>query len=82
MSERRYVMPNSREGWNVTLSRAGHPISSRHTTRQQAIDRARERLQLADGGQLFVMSRNGLVDERETVVSGGVPRVRDLAVNQ
>jgi hypothetical protein len=66
-------MPNATEGWNVTLTRAGYPIASRHTTRQQAIDRARERLQLAGGGRLYVISRNGLVDAHETISPGNVP---------
>ena len=79
MHEQRHVVPRPDGGWEV-IARTGGTAArdvtprgravSRHATREQACDRAREMLRLAGGGELVIYEANGQVCARHTIGSG------------
>lgn len=72
MAERRRVQPNSDGGWDV--SKPGASRASAHTTTQaEAINRAREILSNAGGGELEICGRDGQVRDRDTIHPGNDP---------
>lgn len=64
--EERHVVPDPSGGWDVTLPGAAR--ASAHFDQQgEAVNRAREILQGAGGGELVVHGRDGQIREKDTV---------------
>lgn len=74
MAEQRHVVPNpDRGGWDVKAD--GAERSSGHfPTQQEAIDRGREILQRAGGGELTIHNREGEIRAKDTIHPGNDPR--------
>lgn len=71
-AERRVVQPNTDGGWDV--KKPGSSRASAHTSTQaDAIDRAREILQNAGGGELEIRGRNGQIRDSDMVAPGNDP---------
>jgi hypothetical protein len=79
MLEQRHVVPRPDGRWDViarpggTAARDVTPrgrAASRHATREQACDRAREMLRLAGGGELVIYEADGQVCLRHAIGSG------------
>ncbi len=68
----RDVVPNSDGGWDVT--KAEHSRASAHTnTQKEAIDRAREIVTNAGGGEVRIHGRDGRIRDSDTVGGGNDP---------
>ncbi len=72
----RYVVPNPEGGWDVV--KEDHKRPSVHTeTKKEAIDRGREIVRNAGGGELRIQSREGDLIDSDTVAPGRESPARD-----
>ena len=72
MTEQRHVVPNANGGWDVKKDDAAR--ASAHTeTQAEAIERAREILINAGGGELVTHARDGAVRSKDTIGGGNDP---------
>lgn len=68
----RHVVPNPDGGWDVRAPGASR--SSAHTgTQADAIDRAREIVGNAGGGEVVIHNRQGQIRDSDTVAPGNDP---------
>lgn len=76
-SNDRYVVPNPNGGWDVKAPGASR--SSAHTgTQAQAINRGRQIVGNAGGGELNIQCRDGQIRAKDTIAPGNDPRnIRD-----
>ena len=71
-NERRHVVPGSGGGWDVT--KPGSSRASAHTdTQAQAVDRARDIVTNAGGGEVIIHGRDGQIRDSDTVGRGNDP---------
>lgn len=71
-SNDRHVVPNPEGGWDVRAGDAQR--SSAHLdTQQQAIDRAREIVHNAGGGEVLIHGRDGQIRDKDTIGPGNDP---------
>ncbi len=71
-NEGRDVVPNENGGWDVR--KPGASRSSAHEdTQRQAIDRAREIVRNAGGGEVRIHGRNGQIRDSDTIPPGNDP---------
>jgi len=68
----RHVVPNPNGGWQVK-SPAGERSSANTDTQQQAIDRAREIVHNAGGGEVRIHGRDGKIRDSDTIAPGNDP---------
>lgn len=68
----RHVVPSPEGGWNV-VAPGSERASSHHDTQQGAIDRAREIVRNAGGGEIVIHDRNGVIRDSDTVPPGNDP---------
>ena len=71
-TNRRHVVPNPEGGWDVRAPGAGR--SSAHTnTQADAINRARDIVGNAGGGEVVIHNRQGVVRDSDTIAPGNDP---------
>ncbi|MEO3939411.1 DUF2188 domain-containing protein (plasmid) [Dermatophilaceae bacterium Soc4.6] len=69
---RRHVVPNDQGGWDVEAPGASR--ASAHTdTQADAIDRAREIVHNAGGGEVVIHGRDGRIRDSDTIAPGHDP---------
>jgi uncharacterized protein YdaT len=69
---RRHVVPNSDGGWDV--KKPGASRASAHTgTQKEAINRAKEIVDNAGGGEVRIHGRDGKIRNSDTVAPGNDP---------
>lgn len=68
----RHVTPDPDGGWNVVKPDAGH-ASAHRDTQADAIDRAREIVGNAGGGEVVIHDRQGRIRDSDTVAPGNDP---------
>ncbi len=69
---RRHVVPNPDGGWDVRAPGAGR--ASAHTgTQADAINRAREIVGNAGGGEVVIHNRQGTIRDSDTIAPGSDP---------
>lgn len=68
----RHVVPNPNGGWDVVKPR-GQRVSSHHDTQGEAIDRGREIVRNAGGGEVRIHGRDGKIRDSDTVPPGNDP---------
>jgi hypothetical protein len=68
----RHVVSSPRGGWNV-VAPGSELASSHHDTQQAAINRAREIVRNAGGGEIVVHDGKGLIRDSDTVPPGNDP---------
>lgn len=69
----RHVVPNPNGGWDVV--KPGSERASAHKeTQADAIDRAREIVGNAGGGEVNIHGRNGAIRAKDTIDPGNDPR--------
>jgi Uncharacterized protein conserved in bacteria (DUF2188) len=68
----RHVVPNENGGWDVVAPGASR-ASSHHDTQGQAIDRGREIVHNAGGGELSIHGRSGQIRDSDTIAPGRDP---------
>lgn len=68
----RHVVPSHDGGWGV-VAPGSERASSHHDTQQAAIDRAREIVHNAGGGELAIHDRHGVIRDSDTVPPGNDP---------
>jgi Uncharacterized protein conserved in bacteria (DUF2188) len=72
----RYVVPSPRGGWDVV--KEGHERASAHTpTKREAINRGREIVRNAGGGELRIQNQDGRFIDSDTVSPGRESPARD-----
>jgi hypothetical protein len=72
----RYVMPSKDGGWKVV--KENHRRASGHfDTKQEALDRGREIVRNAGGGELRIANRQGRFIDSDTIAPGHESRKRD-----
>lgn len=71
-SNNRHVIPNPNGGWDVRAPGADR-ASTHHDTQGQAIDRAREIVHNAGGGEVVIHRPNGRIRDSDTVAPGNDP---------
>lgn len=72
MGENRHVVPNRDGGWDVKAPNAERP--SAHTdTQADAIDRARDIVRNAGGGEVVIHGENGKIRDKDTVAPAKDP---------
>lgn len=69
----RHVVPNSGGGWDVKAPGATR-ASSHHDTQADAINRGREIIGNAGGGELNIHGRDGSIRAKDTIPKGNDPR--------
>jgi hypothetical protein len=69
----RHVVPNADGGWDVVKPNASR-ASSHHDTQAAAIDRARDIIGNAGGGELDIHGRDGKIRAKDTIPKGNDPR--------
>lgn len=69
---RRHVVPNPEGGWDVTKPDASR-ASSHSDTQAEAVDRAREIVRNAGGGEVVTHGRDGRIRDSDTVPPGNDP---------
>lgn len=62
----RHVVPNPEGGWDVVRPHAER-ASSHHETQSDAIDRARDIVQNAGGGEVVTHGRDGRIRDSDTI---------------
>jgi uncharacterized protein YdaT len=68
----RHVTKNPDGGWDI--GKEGSPRKSGHAdTQQAAIDRAREIVHNAGGGEVVIHGRDGKIRDKDTVAPGNDP---------
>lgn len=71
-TNRRHVVPNEKGGWDVKAP--GADRASAHTdTQKQALDRARDIVRNAGGGEVRIHGRDGKIRDSDTVRPGNDP---------
>jgi hypothetical protein len=68
----RHVVPNPEGGWDVVKPNAGRS-SSHHNTQAEAIDRGREIVHNAGGGELLIHGEHGQIRQKDTIAPGPDP---------
>ena len=68
----RHVVPNPDGGWDVRAPGAAR-ASSHHDTQADAIDRGREIVHNAGGGELIIHGRDGKIRDSDTIAPGNDP---------
>jgi uncharacterized protein YdaT len=68
----RHVVPNADGGWDVKAP-GSQRASSHEQTQADAIDRAREIVHNAGGGEVVIHGRNGQIRDSDTVAPGNDP---------
>ncbi len=68
----RHVTPNPGGGWDVVAPGASR-ASAHRDTQAAAIDRGREIVQKAGGGELRIHGRDGRIRDSDTVAPGNDP---------
>jgi hypothetical protein len=68
----RDVVPNPDGGWDVVKADAER-ASSHHDTQLEAIDRGREIVHNAGGGELRIHGRDGRIRDSDTIAPGNDP---------
>lgn len=68
----RHVVPNRAGGWDVIKPNAQR-ASSHHDTQADAIDRAREIVHNAGGGEVVTHGRDGRIRDSDTIAPGNDP---------
>lgn len=68
----RHVVPNPDGGWDVKKPGASR-ASTHHETQSDAIDRARDIVGNAGGGEVVIHRPNGLIRDSDTVAPGNDP---------
>jgi hypothetical protein len=72
-SNDRHIVQNANGGWDVKAPGASR--SSAHTdTQAQAIDRGRQIVGNAGGGELNIHGRDGQIRAKDTIAPGNDPR--------
>ena len=71
-SNNRDVVPDGEGGWKVEAAGAQR-ASSRHETQADAIDRAREIVHNAGGGEVRIHGRDGRIRDSDTIAPGDDP---------
>lgn len=69
----RHVVPNPDGGWDVVKSNAQR-VSSHHDKQADAIDRGRQIVGNAGGGELNIHGRDGAIRAKDTIGPGNDPR--------
>ena len=69
----RHVVPNPDGGWDVVKPNAQR-VSSHHDTQADAIDRGRQIVGNAGGGELNIHGRDGAIRAKDTIDPGRDPR--------
>ena len=68
----RHVVPNENGGWDV--EKPGGDRASAHTdTQAEAIDRARQIVHNAGGGEVVIHGRDGQIRDSDTIAPGNDP---------
>lgn len=68
----RHVVPNSDGGWDVV--KENHQRASSHEpTQADAIDRARQIVGNAGGGEIVIHGRDGAIRDKDTIPPGRDP---------
>lgn len=68
----RHVVPNADGGWDVVAPGADRS-SAHHDTQAEAVDRAREIVGNAGGGEVVIHRPNGQIRDSDTVKPGNDP---------
>lgn len=68
----RHVVPNPEGGWDVEKPGASR-ASTHHDTQAEAIDRAREIVGNAGGGEVVIHRPDGRIRDSDTVFPGNDP---------
>ncbi|MEV7398623.1 DUF2188 domain-containing protein [Aeromicrobium sp. NPDC092404] len=68
----RHVVPNPDGGWDVKAPGADR-ASTHHDTQSDAIDRAREIVHNAGGGEVVTHGRDGRIRDSDTIAPGNDP---------
>jgi Uncharacterized protein conserved in bacteria (DUF2188) len=68
----RWVVPSDRGGWDVKAPNADR-ASSHHETQADAIDRARDIVHNAGGGELIVQGEDGRIRQKDTIAPAKDP---------
>ena len=68
----RHVVPNPNGGWDVVAPNAGR-ASAHRDTQADAIDRARDIVTNAGGGEVRIHGRDGQIRDTDTVGGGNDP---------
>jgi uncharacterized protein YdaT len=68
----RHVVRNPDDGWDVKKPGASR-ASTHHDTQADAIDRAREIVHNAGGGEVVIHGRDGKIRDSDTVPPGNDP---------
>lgn len=68
----RDVVPNPKGGWDVKRPGAER-ASSHHDTQAEAIDRGREIVHNAGGGELRIHGKDGKIRDSNTIAPGNDP---------
>jgi hypothetical protein len=68
----RHVVPSHKGGWDIEKPGASRK-SAHYDTQAEAVDRAREILHNAGGGELNVHGRDGRIREKDTIAPGNDP---------
>lgn len=71
-STNRPVVPNPDGGWDVRAPGAGR-ASSHHDTQADGIDRARQIVHNAGGGEVVTHGRDGRIRDSDTIAPGHDP---------
>lgn len=71
-SNNRHVVPSPNGGWDVRAPGASRG-STHHNTQSEAIDRAREIVHNAGGGEVVIHGRDGRIRDSDTVAPGNDP---------
>lgn len=69
----RHVVPNQGGGWDVVKPNAQR-ASSHHDTQSDAINRGRQIVGNAGGGELNIHGRDGAIRAKDTIAPGNDPR--------
>lgn len=68
----RHVVPNEHGGWDVKAPDAAR-ASAHSTTQVEAINRAREIVHNAGGGEVVIHGRDGRIRDSDTIAPGHDP---------
>jgi hypothetical protein len=75
MSSNRHVVPSPDGGWDVKAP-GDERASSHHDTQAEAIDRAREVVHNAGGGEVVTHGPDGRIRDSDTIAPGTTPSRR------
>jgi hypothetical protein len=69
----RHIVPSDKGGWDVRKPNASR-ASSHHDTQADAINRGRDAIRNAGGGELNIHGKNGAIRAKDTIPKGNDPR--------